>query len=128
MLGVTDDLTIAGCVEAARASGGKIVVDMICVADLAARIRTVEELGVDYVSVHVGVDQQAAGWTPLDDLEIMHRTVTTAKVSVAGGINVESLSAYRALEPDIVIVGSGITHAADPVAAARGIHDALKEA
>lgn len=70
VLGVTDNLTIKGCVDAAAAYNGQVVVDMICVADLEERIKKVEELGVDFVSVHIGVDQQAAGRTPIDDLKL----------------------------------------------------------
>lgn len=114
VLGVTDDGTIEGCVEAARAHRGLVVADMICVKDAEERIRRLEELGIDILSVHTGVDQQAAGRTPLDDLEVMRRAVTAAEISVAGGISAETLPAYLEYSPEIVIVGSGITHAENP--------------
>ncbi|MDO4942316.1 MAG: 3-hexulose-6-phosphate synthase [Lachnospiraceae bacterium] len=125
VLGVTDNLTIKGCVDAAKDYKGKVVVDMICIQNMEERIRKMEELGVDYVSVHVGVDQQAAGRTPLDDLKIMTENVTCAKVSVAGGINADTITSYKALNPDIIIVGGGITHAKDPKFVAKAIHDAM---
>lgn len=125
VLGTTDNLTIQGCVEAAKEYEGKVVVDMICVEDLKERIKKVEQLGVDYVSVHVGVDQQAQGRTPLDDLKIMKEATTIAKVSVAGGIHVETIQDYVALSPDIVIVGSGITHSSDPVTAAKTLSEVI---
>lgn len=125
VLGVTDNLTIKGCVDAAKDYNGQVVVDMICITNMEERIKKMEELGVDFVSVHVGVDQQAAGRTPLDDLKVMSESVTSAKVSVAGGINLDTISAYQALKPDMVIVGSGITHAQDPCAAAKAIYDVL---
>lgn len=127
VLGVTDDRTISGCVEAAREFGGKCVVDMICVREMKERIRVLEALGADYVSVHVGVDQQAAGRTPLDDLKLMKEAVTCAKVSVAGGICAASLLEYCRLQPDIIIVGSGITHAKDPKKEAEAICQSMKE-
>lgn len=114
VLGVTDDGTIEGCVEAARAHRGLVVADMICVKDAEERIRRLEELGIDILSVHTGVDQQAAGRTPLDDLKVMRRAVTAAEISVAGGISAETLPAYLEYSPEIVIVGSGITHAENP--------------
>lgn len=126
VLGVTDDLTIEGCVKAAKEYGKETVVDMICVSDLEKRINRLEELGVDYVSVHTGVDQQAAGVTPLDQCRQMMNCVKTAKVSVAGGINTDTICLYKDLDPDIVIVGGGITHAADPVSAAKTLHRVIR--
>ena len=125
VLGVTDNLTIKGCVDAAAAYNGQVVVDMICVADLEERIKKVEELGVDFVSVHIGVDQQAAGRTPIDDLKIMSRVASSAKVSVAGGISVKTIEEYKNYSPEVVIVGSGITHAENPVKAAEKLKKSI---
>lgn len=126
VLGVTDNLTIKGCVDAAAAYNGQVVVDMICVADLEERIKKVEELGVDFVSVHIGVDQQAAGRTPIDDLKIMSCVAKKAKVSVAGGISVKTIEEYKEYAPEVVIVGSGITHAENSLLAAAELKAAIK--
>lgn len=125
VLGVTDNLTIKGCVDAAAAYNGQVVVDMICVANLEERIKKVEELGVDFVSVHIGVDQQAAGRTPIDDLKIMSRVASSAKVSVAGGISVKTIEEYKNYSPAVVIVGSGIIHAENPVKAAEKLKKSI---
>lgn len=126
VLGVTDNLTIKGCVDAAKDYHAKVVVDMICVENMEERIRKVEEIGVDFVSVHVGVDQQAAGRTPLDDLKVMKSCTKQASVSVAGGISVETIQTYKDLQPDIIIVGSGITHSHDPKLAAQDLAKAMR--
>ena len=126
VLGVTDNLTIKGCVDAAKDYHAKVVVDMICVENMEERIRKVEEIGVDFVSVHVGVDQQAAGRTPLDDLKVMKSCTKQAGVSVAGGISVETIQTYKDLQPDIIIVGSGITHSHDPKLAAQDLAKAMR--
>ena len=44
-------------------------------------------------------------------------------ISVAGGINVNTVDEYKAMGADIVIVGGGINHAEDPVAAAKAIYE-----
>ena len=61
VLGVTDILTVKGCLAVANAFGKTIVVDMICEPDLASRIKQLEAVGVRALAVHTGVDQQAAG-------------------------------------------------------------------
>ena len=119
VLAVTDDLTIAEVVSAAKRYGKKVMADMICVSDLKSRIERLEELGVDVIAVHTGVDQQAAGRTPLDDLKEIRSCVKHAGIAVAGGINAATLQDYLAYRPEIVIVGSGITHAKDPVKEAK---------
>ena len=125
VLAVTDNLTIKGCIEAAEKYGKEIVADMICVGDMAERIRTLEALGVHGLAVHTGTDQQATGRTPLDDLKQMSALAKKAKISVAGGIKPETIPAYAAYNPEVLIVGSGICHAKDPVAAARTIYEMI---
>ena len=126
VLAVTDRATLRACVEAARALGGRVVADMMCVTDLAARVEELEALGVHGVAVHTGVDQQAQGRTPLDDLAVIRRRAQRAEVSVAGGITLATLPDYCALKPDVLIVGGAIASAPDPAAEARAISGGLK--
>ena len=125
VLGVTDILTVKGCLAVAKTFGKTIVVDMICEPDLASRIRQLESVGVRALSVHTGVDQQAAGRTPLDDLRVMKSASRSSKIFVAGGITAMTLPDYARLGADVVIVGGGICHAEDRVAAARAMHGLL---
>jgi len=126
VLGVTDDLTIKGCVEEANKHGRQVMVDMICVSDFAARIPIIEALGVHVIAVHTGADQQAAGRTPLEDLIEMRKHVKKCKIAVAGGITSKTVHQYLEYKPDILIVGSGILNATNPVQEAKLIHEALK--
>ena len=124
VLGVTDLLTIQSCICAAK-EAGKQVVDMICVDDLPARVRLLEEAGADMLAVHTGTDQQAAGRKPIDDLITMLKARRKARIAVAGGISSQTVKDYALLGPDVVIVGSAITHAADPADEARKISQVL---
>lgn len=128
VLGVTDIKTIEGCLAAAERYGRKVYVDMICVPDMPARITELEEAGVRCLGVHTGVDQQAQGRTPLEDLTVMREHSRHSEIAVAGGISAETIGDFAALTPQIVIIGSGITHAADPVDAARRLHAAIARA
>lgn len=123
VLGVTDTLTIKGCLDAAKKYGKKVFVDMICVKNVEERVREIEEAGVTCIGVHTGVDLQAAGFTPLEDLKRIKAASSRSEISVAGGINADTVEAYMEAGADIVIVGGGINHAADPVAAAKAIYE-----
>ncbi|GMA08819.1 3-hexulose-6-phosphate synthase [Tetragenococcus halophilus subsp. flandriensis] len=127
VLGVTDLLTIKNCLNAAKDFNKKIVVDMICVEDIPTKIQEVEELGVHVLAVHTGADQQAAGHTPLDDLKMMTQHTKKAQIAVAGGINSNTIKEYVKLNPDIIIVGSGITRSEDPSKEIKLIKEAMEE-
>ncbi|EAM5558125.1 3-hexulose-6-phosphate synthase [Salmonella enterica] len=121
VLGVTDVLTVKGCVEVAEKYNRKIVVDMICVEDMPGRIAQMEATGAHILAVHTGADQQAAGREPIDDLRVMAQHVKSAQMSVAGGISSRTAQKYVDLKPAILIVGTGITHQKDPRAEAAAI-------
>ncbi|MEO2224266.1 3-hexulose-6-phosphate synthase [Priestia megaterium] len=109
ILGATDDSTIKGAVEEAKKQGTQILVDMINVKNLEQRAKEVDALGVDYICVHTGYDLQAEGETPFEQLQTIKRVVKHAKTAVAGGIKLNTLSEVVQSQPDLVIVGGGIT-------------------
>lgn len=125
-MGVTDLATIEGCLKAACEFGRTVVVDMMCVADMMERIAQLERIGVTALAVHTGVDQQAAGRTPLGDLTLMKAHSRSSTLFVAGGITLGTLPCYIAAGADVAIVGSGIRHAADPAGEAKAFHDLIK--
>lgn len=120
-LGVADPSTITGCVQAAKAYGKSVVLDLLCVDELATRGQDLLALGVDILAVHTGADQQAEGRTPLLDLQDLRRAMPEAGIAVAGGISPSTIDRYVAERPDVVIVGSAICKADDPRAAAHAI-------
>lgn len=126
VIGMTDILTIKGCAEAAKRYQKKVFVDMICVKDVTNRVHEIEEVGVDSIAVHVGVDQQAVGQTPLAALKEIKAASNHSTISVAGGINSQTAHLYKEAGADIVVVGSGITHAENPKEAAQVIYEAIQ--
>lgn len=125
VLGVTDLLTIKGCVEIAKKFGKRMVVDMICVSETDTRISKLEEAGITDIAVHTGVDRQAVGCTPLKDLKKIKACSKKSLIYVAGGINLKTVDEYKALGADVIIVGGGIVHAKDPEVEARAIAEKI---
>ena len=126
VLGTAGDATIAECVEAGKNYGAKIAVDLIAVADPVGRARQVEELGADYISVHLAIDEQMRGADPFATLQAVAQALQVP-VGVAGGINSETAAQAVAHGAAYVIVGGAITKAKDPEAATREIRRALDE-
>ncbi|MCR8632611.1 MULTISPECIES: 3-hexulose-6-phosphate synthase [Paenibacillus] len=109
VLGVSDNKTIQGAVEEARKQNRKIMVDMINVKDIEGRAKEIDAFGVDYICVHSGYDHQADGKNSFEELAAIKRVVKHAKTAIAGGIKLDTLPEVILANPDLVIVGGGIT-------------------
>lgn len=127
ILGTAEDMSIQGAVEEAKKQGKKILVDMIAVKDLAGRAKEVDAMGVDYICVHTGYDLQAVGKNSFEDLQTIKSVVKNAKTAIAGGIKLETLPEVIKVNPDLVIVGGGITGQADKKAAAATMQEMIKK-
>ena len=124
LLGAADDSTILEAVEAGKRYGAKIMVDLLNINDMIGRSIELEKLGVDYICVHVAIDQQMRGMDPLEILKQIVEVVHVP-VAVAGGIN--SATAAKCVEAgaSIVIVGGAITKAENAEEATRIIKEAM---
>lgn len=127
ILGVSEDATIRGAVEEAKKQNKKILVDMIGVKDLETRAKEVDALGVDYICVHTGYDLQAVGQNSFEDLRTIKRVVKNAKTAVAGGIKLSTLPEVVKANPDIVIVGGGITGESDKASVAQEMKKIIEQ-
>lgn len=127
ILGTAEDMSIKGAVEEAKKQGKKILVDMIAVKDLAGRAKELDAMGVDYICVHTGYDLQAVGKNSFEDLHTIKSVVRNAKTAIAGGIKLETLPEAIKEQPDLIIVGGGITGQADKKAAAAKMQQMIKD-
>jgi len=127
ILGAAEDMSIKGAVEEAKKQGKKILVDMIAVNDLAGRAKEIDAMGVDYICVHTGYDLQAVGQNSFEDLQTIKGVVKNAKTAIAGGIKLETLPEVIKVQPDLVIVGGGITSQADKKAAAAKMQEMINQ-
>jgi 3-hexulose-6-phosphate synthase len=121
VLGTADIGTIKGVIDVANKYGKMAQVDMINVTDKKARTLEVAKLGAHIIGVHTGLDQQAAGQTPFNDLAMVTGLNTGAKVSVAGGVKAATVRQVVDAGADIVVAGAAIYGAADPAASAAEI-------
>ncbi|RAR40901.1 3-hexulose-6-phosphate synthase [Paenibacillus sp. MDMC362] len=128
VLGVSDDSTIKGAVAEALKQGKQVMVDMINVKDIEGRAREIDAFGVDYICVHSGYDHQAEGKNSFEELAAIKRVVKQAKTAVAGGIKMETLPEVIQANPDLVIVGGGITSQTDKKATAAQMNELVKQA
>ena len=126
VLGAADAGTIKGVVEASKTTKAQVQVDLINVKNKLATVALAYELGAHIIGVHTGLDQQAKGQTPFEDLRKVQIMKVGLKISVAGGINKDTVRQAIDAGADIVVVGAAIYGAADPVRAAAEIWEAVK--
>ncbi len=125
VMGVAHDDTIRGTLAAARQTGKQVAVDLIEVANPLERARQLLTLGAHLLCVHTGTDRQRHD-SPLTVLRLLREALPDAPLAAAGGIKLATLDAVLAYRPDVVVVGSAITAAPDPVAAARALREKLE--
>jgi len=124
VLGAADDDTIADAVRGGRLYGAEVVVDLIGVTDPIARAVRAAELGAAAVCWHVGIDVQMQGKTPFDVLGELSKACPVP-VSVAGGLNSETVAQAVRAGARILIVGGAITKSAKIPEATRRIREAI---
>ena len=124
LLAASDNSTVEDALRAARKYGVQIMMDLLTVPDPVGRSRELEELGVDYICVHVGIDQQMTGKDTIDFLKQIVKEVKTP-VAAAGGMDAASAADAVASGAAIVIVGGSIVRSANVTESARKIRDSI---
>ncbi len=67
------------------------MVDLIGVKDKVKRAKELEKMGVHYILVHTGIDEQAQGKNPLEDLEKVVKAVKVPVAVAGGGLNLDTI-------------------------------------
>ena len=124
ILADADDSVIQEAVRASRLYGTRLMADLINVRDPVPRAARLEELGVDIIAAHVGIDQQMIGKDSLDLLKTI-RDVVHVPVAVAGGLDAATAGEAVNQGADIVIVGGWIARSADVTASTRMIRQSI---
>ncbi len=126
ILGAASDETFEEAVKAARKYGAKVYMDLIGVADKPARAKQAQKLGADYVCLHMGIDDQMVGASPVETLRAVAEAVTIP-VMVAGGLNTETVGACVSAGASVIIVGGALTKAPDITEEARKLMEAIRD-
>ncbi len=127
LLATSDNSTIEDALRAARKYGVQIMMDLLTAPDPVKRSKELEKLGVDYICVHAGIDQQMTGRDNIDLLDRILKEVNLP-VAVAGGIDANSGADAVSGGAAIVIVGGNIVRSADVTGSARKIREAIDHA
>ena len=127
VMAVAADATVAGAIKSARAHHKQVMVDMMQVAEPRTRALELVNLGCDLLCLHTAHDQQASLGSPFAQLALVREALPSASLAIAGGVKLPALEQILPLQPQVVIVGSGITAAADPREAARQIHKRIRD-
>ena len=107
VMGVAHSATIANAVRAGKDYGGKVMGDIMAHPDKPGCARMMEDLGVDYVIVHTGLDERNAerGKHPFDDLDAVVRAVTIP-VQAVGGLTIEQAIECPKRGASLVVIGA----------------------
>jgi len=125
VLGASGIATIKGVIAAAKKYGKECQVDMINVDNKEALAKEAVAAGAQIIGVHTGLDAQAAGATPFEDLASIAALNTGAKISVAGGVKAATAQQVKDAGAAIIVAGAAIYGAADPAASAAEIYRLL---
>ncbi len=126
ILAASDDSTIIDSLKSARKYGVKIMADLIGVKDKEKRAKQIEKIGVDYLCIHTGIDEQMKGKKPTEILSTIVKN-TNIPIAAAGGINSETAAGIVKAGASIIIVGGAITKAKDVTKATQDLIKAIAE-
>jgi len=127
VMGAAGNATIIGAVKAAKAHGKGVVVDTIGYPDRVKRAQEVTALGVEFVELHAGLDEQ---WTAGYSIQVLIDEAARAgvPVSIAGGVNIDNVTAVIKAGAIVAVAGAAIYGAEDPAAAAKALREAIDAA
>ncbi len=127
ILGCSPDTCISEAIRAGKNYGVKIAADLISCKEPVQRAVELENMGVDIINIHVGLDQQVLGFKPVDLVRDVSKAVSSrVLISAAGGLN--SKTAVQAYEAgaDIIILGGALYKAKSPEESVKKIVKSLK--
>lgn len=127
VMAVASDATIQGALRSARFHQGQIMIDMMQVEKPLECALELIQLGCDLLCLHTAHDLQSRHDSPWRLLAELRQALPTLQLAIAGGVKLDSLAEILPHQPQVIIVGSAITAAADPRRAAQQFHERIQE-
>lgn len=127
VLGASHLTTIKNTVKAAERHHKQIMVDMIDVENIAEKTKLVDEAGVDFICVHTAFDLQQENSEPLEELDVVNSIIKHSQSAVAGGVKLETIRDVIRHNPEVIVVGGGITNRENPEKVAQQIQEIMRE-
>ena len=127
VLGLASKKTIEAAKSSAIQWNRKIMVDMINLEDPIRKWADFMEMEMDYGCLHTAHDDVTDGKNTLETVEKFHEAHGGQQISVAGGIDPKKIRNLKSCQPEILVVGSYITTAADPSKAVKTIRQVMNE-
>ncbi|OGS21460.1 MAG: bifunctional hexulose-6-phosphate synthase/ribonuclease regulator [Elusimicrobia bacterium RIFOXYA2_FULL_39_19] len=124
VLGCAHIETIKECVEAGKNYGAKIMIDLLEVKNPTELIKTAEKIGVDYIGVHIPIDEQMTGKISFEMVSRIAK-ITKLPIAIAGGINSSNAADAVKAGASIIIAGGSITKSTNAKKAASEIKRAI---
>lgn len=113
------DFTVRNCIEEGKKNGIAVTVDLFNVPDLPQRARRYEQMGADYVMVHLGADEKRA-----DPTRSSLRDLRAVLESVSIPVSYASYSIQEAVEA--ARLGAAVIAQGEPMISSPDALNALK--
>jgi len=124
ILATADDEVVREAVRAKHLYGVRIMADLINTPDPIGRARELEEMGVDIIAAHAGIDQQMVGLSSVDLVKELAGKISVP-IAVAGGLDAASAAEAVRSGAGIVIVGGNIVRSGDVTASTGKIRRSI---
>jgi 3-dehydro-L-gulonate-6-phosphate decarboxylase len=107
--------------EAQSRPGKEAFIELTGIRDIIARAREWRAIGIERMVYHRGWDEGniSRTWDASDRATIEQLINMGFKISVAGGLELETIEFFRGVDIKVFIIGRAIREAPDPVASAR---------
>jgi len=112
------EATIEETLLVAKEQNKTMMIDLLGV-ESSQKVHQLHSLGATFVGVHLGKDQQKQQAFSASQFDIVKDV--DVQTAVAGGVTLESLQTIKKHKPDVIIVGSSITAAANPAHIAKSM-------